>query len=669
VRRQAAHRVEGHRIAADGVVLATPGVGPGDGQLDALVARGDAHLVRQPADGLGRYAGDARGPLGRVVLDPLLQQLEGGLDRRAVGQPELAQQERVGSGRMAEHRLATQAVPPQLVLRVVAGLFLRHLGAHEHAELVARRVLVDQLAAVGVAGDELAVVQALGQQLVDHRQQEGAVGAGADRHPLVGDRRVSGAHRVDRDEAPAVALELGDRDLQRVAVVVLGRPEHHEQPRAVEVGAAELPERAAYRVDQAGRHVDRAEAAMGGVVRGAELAREQAGQRLHLVAPGEQRELLRVRGTDPCQPLGQRRKGLLPFDFDEVAIAARRAFAALERPGQPRGRVLLHDPRAALGADHALVQRVVGVAVDVADLAVAQVHADAAAAGAHVAGRVARLPRGARIRVGQGIVQGDVRHESLWVVVSDAAPAAGTQPPGPRRASRRARLGAAADGSVHSLDGVRATTHPGYSRRRALVSRSLLRPRGAAGRPGEFRARTRRAAGRHVPLGGHGPPGPAPPAARSADDRRALYRLRPLRGRLRTPCAEPAGLRLGQGRGAARPPGLHWLQPVCGGVPVRRDPHAAPHVGSLSCAARRDTPPPAPGRGPPRVRRRRCSRRRTTPAARAGRACASPRGCRGGARRRARPRSPRARWRCSRTRASPGPGRRPASACRCDRSG
>ena len=64
VGRQAAHRVEGHRVAGDGVVLLAPAVGPGDRQLDALVARGDAHLVRQAADGVGRDAGDALGPLG-----------------------------------------------------------------------------------------------------------------------------------------------------------------------------------------------------------------------------------------------------------------------------------------------------------------------------------------------------------------------------------------------------------------------------------------------------------------------------------------------------------------------------------------------------------------------------------------------------------------------------
>ena len=41
------------------------------------------------------------------------------------------------------------------------------------------------------------------QQLVDQREREQAVGARADADPLVGDRAVAGAHRVDRDDLGA----------------------------------------------------------------------------------------------------------------------------------------------------------------------------------------------------------------------------------------------------------------------------------------------------------------------------------------------------------------------------------------------------------------------------------------------------------------------------------
>ena len=59
---------------------------------------------------------------------------------------------------------------------------------------------------------------------------------------------------------------------------------------------------------------------------------------------------------------------------------------ALQRLRQARRRVLFHDARRALGADHAFVDGVLGIAVDVADFAATQVHADAAAACAHVTG-------------------------------------------------------------------------------------------------------------------------------------------------------------------------------------------------------------------------------------------------------------------------------------------
>jgi hypothetical protein len=79
-------------------------------------------------------------------------------------------------------------------------------------------------------------------------------------------------------------------------MVVFGRTDHHEQLGALQIGPTKLPERAADRVDHAGGHVDRAEATVGGVVGRAKLPRKQAGQRLHLVAPGEQGELLGVGG-------------------------------------------------------------------------------------------------------------------------------------------------------------------------------------------------------------------------------------------------------------------------------------------------------------------------------------------------------------------------------------
>jgi hypothetical protein len=186
-------------------------------------------------------------------------------------------------------------------------------------------------------------------------------------------------------------------------VVVLRRADHHEQLRVVQVRSAEFPEAAAHRIDHARGHVHRTEAAVRRVVGRAELPREQARERLHLVAAGEHRELLRVGRAEVAQALLQDLERALPGDRLELAGAALAARLAQQRLRQARRRHLLHDAGAALGADHPLVDRVVGIAVDVADLSLAQVHPDAAAAGAHVAR--GRLDFGAGHAAGRRVVQ------------------------------------------------------------------------------------------------------------------------------------------------------------------------------------------------------------------------------------------------------------------------
>src|SRR3546814_4183775 len=109
-------------------------------------------------------------------------------------------------------------------------------------------------------------------------------------------------------------------------------------------------------------------------------------------------------------PVGGDLQGFFPLDLAELALAA---FAhAQQRLFQPRRRVVLHDPGRALGADHALVDRVRGVALDVADHlvlapAVGEPHLDAAAAGAHVAGG------------GLDLVPGRRRQVQCWLVRSE----------------------------------------------------------------------------------------------------------------------------------------------------------------------------------------------------------------------------------------------------------
>src|SRR6185503_16029820 len=103
----------------------------------------------------------------------------------------------------------------------------------------------------------------------------------------------------------------------------------------------------------------RAETAMRGVVDRAECLRPPAGQRLALVAPGEERELVGVAPADVAEPLRRKRECLVPLDLAELARAA---FAdAQQRLGQPCRRVVLHDAGGTLVADHATVDRMLRI--------------------------------------------------------------------------------------------------------------------------------------------------------------------------------------------------------------------------------------------------------------------------------------------------------------------
>src|SRR5690606_32278612 len=178
----------------------------------------------------------------------------------------------------------------------------------------------------------------------------------------------------------AVLLHLAEAQLDRVAVVILGHAPQHQVATALPVRFAELPEAAADAVQPAGRHVHRAQAAMRGVAQRAELLRPPAGQRLAPVAAAEECQLVATALADGLEPFGRDSHRLVPLDLDKLATAA--LAHTLERLLQPRRRVVLHDPGRALGAEHALVHRMIGIALDVAQAAVLDVDADAAAAGA-----------------------------------------------------------------------------------------------------------------------------------------------------------------------------------------------------------------------------------------------------------------------------------------------
>ena len=393
----AAHGVHADGAADHLVVAAAEPVGPGNVEGDLLLEGGMRQLGGDAADGGGGDAGRLRDLLGRVLgaEEPLGQQLEHRHRVAPVGQAERARQGRRQIGDEAARERAGLLVVHQRHALVVAG---------EQAVVGGAGCLDHQPGRVGVA-HEVLDIDLLGlEQLLDHGGDEQPVGAGPDADPLVGDGAVAGAHGIDGDELDAALLELAERHLDGVGGVVLGDAEHQEVAGVVPVGVAELPERAAEGVHAGGRHVDRAEAAVGGEVGRAVLDGPPSRERLALVAAGEEGELLGIGAAHLAQPLGGKAQGLLPGDLLEVAGAA--LAHAQQRALQAGWRVVLHDAGRALAAQHALVDGMVAVALDVADLAVLEEHADAAAAGAHVAGGgldlVGRVDRQVRVDVGLG---------------------------------------------------------------------------------------------------------------------------------------------------------------------------------------------------------------------------------------------------------------------------
>ncbi len=259
---------------------------------------------------------------------------------------------------------------------------------------VRRGVLVDKTRRVGPTREVVEVDPTRLHQAMDQRQDQKPVRARRDPVPVVGHGVVAGADGIDPDHLGPARLELADAHLDRVRIVILGHAEEQEELGAVPVGLAELPERAADGIDTGRRHVDRAEAAVRRVVRRAEALRPVAREALALVAAGEERQLRRVGLAQRLHPRDREVERLVPADFLELARSARADTA--QRRAQAGRRGVLHDPGAALGAKDATIDRVVAVAVDIGDFAVLQVHVDATAAGAHVAGRLPDLVRNRR---------------------------------------------------------------------------------------------------------------------------------------------------------------------------------------------------------------------------------------------------------------------------------
>ena len=221
------------------------------------------------------------------------------------------------------------------------------------------------------------------QQLMDQSADKHAVAAGTDANPLVGNRVIAGADRIDRYDLDAARFQLAQRHLDRVRRVILGDAEEHEVLRAIPVRFAKLPERAAEGIQPRSRHIHRTETAVGGKIGRTELLSEPTGQGLALIAAGEERKLPWIGLADVAEPLRCEPKCFVPADRLELTRTTRAD--PLHRPREARWRIVLHDAGGTLAAQHALIHRMIAVAFYVADAAVLQMHLNAATAGTHVA--------------------------------------------------------------------------------------------------------------------------------------------------------------------------------------------------------------------------------------------------------------------------------------------
>ena len=126
-------------------------------------------------------------------------------------------------------------VPNQLVVRIaaIAGWAFFWVRVKGKQALAFTSIQHHELRAIGEALHKRMVKLLGANQLMQQGHHECAIGARLDWNPFVGNRRIAGANRVDRDEASTAALEFGEGYFERVAVMVLRRADHHKQLGAI----------------------------------------------------------------------------------------------------------------------------------------------------------------------------------------------------------------------------------------------------------------------------------------------------------------------------------------------------------------------------------------------------------------------------------------------------
>ena len=219
---------------------------------------------------------------------------------------------------------------------------------------------------------------------MDQRHDEKPIRAGADTHPFIGNSGIASTHGIDGNHLGVALLQRCQAGFDRVRIMILGHAQDQQVFRAFPIRFAKFPEGTTNGVKPASGHIDGTKAAMRREIGRAELRRPKTCQRLGLVAPGEEGQALWVCFTDLLQRAGGNFHRLIPGNLGVLAGTARPH--PLQRGLQARGAILRHDAGAALAAEHALIHRMIGIAFNIADPAILQMHANPTTAGAHIAG-------------------------------------------------------------------------------------------------------------------------------------------------------------------------------------------------------------------------------------------------------------------------------------------
>ena len=104
------------------------------------------------------------------------------------------------------------------------------------------------------------------EQQMHHGEDKQSICAGCNADPFVGNRIVTCADRIDANHLRTTFLQPPQTHFDRVAVVIFGHAEEHEQFCALPIRLSELPKSTAHGVNAPSGHIHRAKAAMGCIV-------------------------------------------------------------------------------------------------------------------------------------------------------------------------------------------------------------------------------------------------------------------------------------------------------------------------------------------------------------------------------------------------------------------